>query len=397
MSITFTILKKQKKHILLSCVLLVMLLACAPVHSVSADSSEDEPYSGDSICLPGVYSYNGPDCLPLGPSEYINELAQKGISFPLQPLSAVSPDPSLNDLEFNIARVNVFPPERAPLFSTLDDAISGSNAISYMQPGHLLYVTYTQRADINGGHYLYTSSGAWMRASPATYLNFQGLVFDNEPETSFGWIVERTQPKTAPDYYSEDHDEFVEREQVVQIFDIQTSGDQTYYMIGLNTWVERRYIRELEINKTPPAGVDSGRWIDINLYEQTLSVYENNSLIFATMIASGVDPYFTRPGLFQIYEKKPYETMSGAFAGDLSDYYYLEQVPWTMYFDQLRAIHGAYWRAWFGYPQSHGCINMSVADSHWLYNWAEIGEWVYVWDPSGETPTDPSLYTPGGA
>ncbi len=58
-----------------------------------------------------------------------------------------------------------------------------------------------------------------------------------------------------------------------------------------------------------------------------MSVYENNQLVFATLIASGVDPYFTRPGLFQIYDKKPTETMSGAFAADLSDYYYLEQCP----------------------------------------------------------------------
>jgi hypothetical protein len=39
---------------------------------------------------------------------------------------------------------------------------------------------------------------------------------------------------------------------------------------------------------------------------------------------------------------------------------------------------------------------MSIADARWLWEWADNGDYVYVWDPSGETPTDPSFYTGGG-
>ncbi len=85
--------------------------------------------------------------------------------------------------------------------------------------------------------------------------------------------------------------------------------------------------------------------------------------------------------------------MSGDFSGDKSGYYYLEDVPWTMYFDQLRAIHGAYWHARFGYDASHGCVNLSIGDSRWVYDWAKVGDYVFVYDPSGKTPTDPSFYT----
>jgi lipoprotein-anchoring transpeptidase ErfK/SrfK len=66
-----------------------------------------------------------------------------------------------------------------------------------------------------------------------------------------------------------------------------------------------------------------------------------------------------------------------------------------MYFDQARAIHGSYWRTFFGYPQSHGCINLSPGDSNWVFQWANEGDWVYVFDPSGKTPTDPEYYGPG--
>ena len=66
-----------------------------------------------------------------------------------------------------------------------------------------------------------------------------------------------------------------------------------------------------------------------------------------------------------------------------------------MYFDEDRALHGAYWHNQFGQQLSHGCVNLSLGDSHWLYNWANDGDTVYVYDPSGRTPEDPSLYGAG--
>ena len=50
-----------------------------------------------------------------------------------------------------------------------------------------------------------------------------------------------------------------------------------------------------------------------------------------------------------------------------------------------------------GFPQSHGCVNLTVGDSRWIFDWAQEGDWVYVWDPSGKTPVDPNAYTQGGA
>lgn len=118
---------------------------------------------------------------------------------------------------------------------------------------------------------------------------------------------------------------------------------------------------------------------DVDLAEQILAVYDNHQLVFATVIASELEPFRTCPGLFQIYQKKETETMRN---NDPTNYYYLDNVPWTMYFDKARALHGAYWRIRFGYPQSHGCVNLSVGDAHWLFNWAHEGDFVYVHDPA---------------
>lgn len=167
-------------------------------------------------------------------------------------------------------------------------------------------------------------------------------------------------------------------------------------MVGPDEWVLGKYIARVIPNATPPVGVENERWIEVNLFEQTLAVYESRQLVFATIIASGTDPFWTRPGLFQIYEKLDKTDMRGSFEADRSDAYYLQDVPWTMYFDEARALHGAYWRAKMGFSQSHGCVNLTVGDAHWLFDWAQVGDWVYVWDPSGQTPVDPDLYGPGG-
>jgi lipoprotein-anchoring transpeptidase ErfK/SrfK len=376
--------------------LLLMLFPMPVAAQAQNETTQPETYNGGVLCLPDEQPQN-PDCLLYGPAATFSELAQKGITFPQRPLPAVTPDYSLNEVDLKFARVAVPEGEEIKLFATLEAAVAGESPIRTMGASQLTYISYKQRVDTNGGHYLLTTSNAWLRASPASYHIFQGLLFQRNPSISFGWIVEENQPRTEPNYNAAVSDVKLPREQVVQIYDVKNAFGTDWYLVGYNQWVERRYIRQVKFNPTPPNGVDNNRWIEVNLYEQTLQVYENGNLVFATLIASGVKPFYTQPGVFKIYKKKPTETMSGAFEKDRSDFYYLEDVPWTMYFDQSRALHGAYWRAWYGYPQSHGCVNLSIGDARWLYDWAKEGDYVHVWDPSGQTPTDPNYYTKGGA
>ena len=359
---------------------------------LAPDGEEDT-----ALCLPGVYLEEPQDCLPLGTSEILTDLAKKGLSVPLRPLPAVKPDANLVLLDQKYAKLNLQEGVQAAFYPNLDSAVAGINAFRFLPAGELLYIAYTHQSDVNGGHYVQVETGEWVRASPTNYSPFQGLQFNETPANNFGWILDQNSPRREPGYQAKVVSETLTREQLVQVYDQVEMDNTVWYMIGLGKWVEQRYIGIVDVMDAPPDGVTNGRWIEVNLEQQTLAVYDNNQIVFATLIATGVDPYFTQPGLFQIYEKKELETMTGSFAAGKTDYYYLENVPWTMYFDQSRALHGAYWRALFGYTQSHGCVNLSVADSHWLFDWAQVGEWVYVWDPSGETPTDPAFYGQGGA
>ncbi len=328
----------------------------------------------------------------------LTQLAQQGISYPPRPLPASRPPRELTQNPVYIAKLNLQANEPGYVYGTLEDATRGNNPVRTIAPGEgLRYVSYIQKVNVDGNNFVQLKTGEWMRASPAGYSYFQGLVFHKTPITGFGWMIDHATARSQPSWNAPEVGEILYRETVINIYEVVQAEGMEWYRIGTDQWMPRVDARRVEVNTTPPNGVTGNRWIEINLYNQTLTVYENRQLVFATLVASGGKPYYTRPGLFQVYQKKPLETMQGAFEADRSDFYYLEDVPWTMYFDQARALHGAYWRAWYGFPGTHGCVNLSIGDAAWLYQWANEGDWVYVWDPSGETPTDPSLYTAGGA
>jgi hypothetical protein len=363
-----------------------------PPTPISLTPSIDLP-----LCKPGVYLQTPVDCLLLGPAKVLTDLAKKGLFLPLRPLAAIKPDTGLVPLDKKYAKLNLIYPSQATFYPNAQSAEAGINWIRQLPPGQLQYLSYKSAAVINKHNYVITDKGEWVRASPTRYSSFQGLLFDQVPINDFGWIVDATSPRIAPNSIAKQLPEKLLRETVVQVYDKAIVGSVTWYMIGLGRWVENRYIRVVDVQAAAPNGVDKNRWIEVNLLQQTLTVYDNGKLVFATLIATGVEPYYTRPGLFKITQKKPLETMTGSFESGKVDYYFLQDVPWTMYFDQKRALHGAYWRAMFGYPQSHGCVNISIGDAHWLYDWAAVGDWVYVWDPSNKTPTNPALYGAGGA
>ncbi|RMF39480.1 MAG: murein L,D-transpeptidase [Anaerolineae bacterium] len=365
----------------------------------------EEPYQGTVLCLPSnfvrsPYSY-GADCLEAGPAAYQARLRALGITFPLRPLPARPVDAGLGYVPYLYGRVVR---ERAPVYGSLKDARKGNakKAVRRLEvgPRGLTYVSYQDQAVVDGKRFYMVSPGNWMTAnevSRITPARFQGLEFYTTPAHDFGWILETVRGQQEPGGQGASGRRTYYRYQVVQVYSSREVDGQTWYLIAPDTWIPARSIGIVQVNTTPPQGVDNGRWIEVNLYEQTLAVYEDGRLRFATLVSTGVEPYWTRPGLFQIYARLETETMRGVFEADRSDYYYLEDVPWTMYFDEARALHGAYWHNGFGYPRSHGCVNMSLPDAHWLFNWAQEGDWVYVWDPSGETPVDPDVYASGGA
>lgn len=364
--------------------------------SVAQAAPLPENNSGAVLCPPAAYPEVPEDCSPLGPSQLLTDMAQLGMEIPPHPLLISHPDPALSNLPYHYYKVNN---SGTAFYPSLDAAIAKSGAGFILPPGAFFYVVYAERLDTKKGTYFQLPSGAFMPGdgSTVTLSNpFPGIEVHSTPRNAFGWVFNQTTIRREPNElgYNIPIGQ-LNLNEIIQVYETYNIEGSIWHLIGPDEWVLGRDVAVVTPSTTPPDGVTNGRWIDVNLEEQTLAVYDQSQMVYATVIATGLEPLFTRPGLFPIYKKKELETMQGE--RNTSNFYYLENVPWTMYFDKARALHGAYWRARMGYPQSHGCVNLTPGDAHWLFDWAKIGDWVYVHDPSGQTPTDPSFYGNGGA
>ncbi len=117
------------------------------------------------------------------------------------------------------------------------------------------------------------------------------------------------------------------------------------------------------------------RWIDVSIFQGTLTAYEGERPVFTTLISPGASGYKPRrgpdrknttpTGTFRIEWKHLSTTMS---PDPERRRYYLTDVPFTQFFHMPFALHAAYWHDRFGEPMSGGCVNLSVRDARWLFD-----------------------------
>lgn len=122
--------------------------------------------------------------------------------------------------------------------------------------------------------------------------------------------------------------------------------------------------------------ITTEKLITVDTTKQKLFAWEGGKMIFETKVSTGMLLAPTVRGSYKIRRKVPVKDMKG----EVKPYkkYFLKDVPNIMYFYQGYAIHGAYWHNLFGRKATHGCINLPVKESEWLYNWADIGTRVEI-------------------
>ena len=114
---------------------------------------------------------------------------------------------------------------------------------------------------------------------------------------------------------------------------------------------------------------------------------------FATLVSSGIEGRDTPLGVYEVWARLELDSMSG-FTG-APDAYGLESVPWVLYYDEDIGFHGTYWHDGFGAPLSHGCVNLSVSDSAFLYQWTVDGIGAFGTDGVEEIDTQVYVYRSG--
>lgn len=182
------------------------------------------------------------------------------------------------------------------------------------------------------------------------------------------WTLQHLRAATRPGGEPAEHNPFLYRYTRVSVFGCVRVEGKCWYQIGKNQWVHQYKLAVF--NPVPrPATVGTEKWIGIDLYEQVLTAYEGGLPVFTTLISSGLPQWPTNEGLYHVWLRRQNGSMSGAF--QRPDFYSLQEVPWTQYFDGSIALHGAYWHDGFGFRRSHGCVNTSLTDAKWLFEWSD--------------------------
>lgn len=154
-----------------------------------------------------------------------------------------------------------------------------------------------------------------------------------------------------------------------------------WYRIDDDKWKISFYVNSAHMHIFTPEEVAplspqvpaDAKHIEIRLPEQIVIAYEFDRPVFMARTATGArfidGDYRTPPGIYITNRKRPSRHMA---AGDRAapNSYDLPGVPWVCYLmDNGISFHGTYWHNNFGRPRSHGCVNLSILDSRWVYRW----------------------------
>ncbi|MFA6285700.1 MAG: L,D-transpeptidase family protein, partial [Parcubacteria group bacterium] len=123
---------------------------------------------------------------------------------------------------------------------------------------------------------------------------------------------------------------------------------------------------------TPEAKITEGKYIDINLAKQQLSIFENGERLGTYKVSTGKKGMATPTGTFKVMSK----------AGRAySKKYNLYMPYWMQFTGQGHGIHELpEWKNGYkeganhlGIPVSHGCVRLGVGPAAKVYGWADTG------------------------
>jgi len=278
-------------------------------------------------------------------------------------------DPSLGILKYQYAEVTN---QRAKVYASFQDAVAQTGNYGYL-PRYPAYVAYTTSRTSDDGRTYYLVNYGWMSEADLQLLTpstFSGLLLTRQVTFRFGWVLDEMQSVNAAGRPIQAY----HRYQVIHEVPIATEK-AGYVAVGADEWLPDDAVAMVAPAVPADAGEGTCRFIYVNLAEQTLTVYDNCKLVFATLVSSGQNSW-TFEGRFAILYKVEYSSITPP--PESTSEYYIEAVPYFMTYAGNFGFHAAYWHDNFGIAASHGCINLAPADARWLYDWAWVGERVII-------------------
>ena len=182
----------------------------------------------------------------------------------------------------------------------------------------------------------------------------------------YAFILNDAQVYTEPMTYNFNKtEEIIEENQMVLV---KREFDQKLYV--LDEFGNGKIIRKIDVERLPDV------FIEIDISEQEIKMYQNNEAIITGDIVTGqADATPTYEGYFQINGNKTRKKT-------LKDGAFVEY--WLPFINDLFGIHDASWR--YGYfggsiyltNGSHGCVNTSEGVAKYLYENTDVGTRVLI-------------------
>ncbi len=253
----------------------------------------------------------------------------------------------------------------ADAYDDLDAIKAGTPARHVGDKTYVAVSTRSRSIVIERVRYYHTDQGwisgadmVWYEPSPFSGLEIAGAPLD------FGWAVAK---KPGAKIAVHDSTGAVVRQLSPRdrVTIVEVTGDVA--RIGADELVDVHELRQPTIHARPEGVAPSERWIDVDLDQQWLILYEGDTPVFTTLVSTGRVDWQTPTGIYRIRGKEARARMQDP--GGMADEWNVADVPWSMRFRRNFALHGTYWHDGFGRARSHGCVNLSTTDAKRVYDW----------------------------
>jgi hypothetical protein len=352
---------------------LLALLALKTAPAAASELYDPGPPSARYVCVPHLIWQDPSLCPDRGPGTTAYRISSINLPDPLPELPVLElPDEEDEELlPHRYAHVNKLPLNvyRHPM-----EAAEGLPPVRTMISGDW-WVSVEGMVDYEGEQWYQINPEEYVPAyalSLAAPSRFQGVYLTEQPQHPFAWINRWTQVSVVPQGPINEAVAPLQRYQRVTLFAEEHRGEEIWYLLGPDQWIEQSNVSRVDVSPPPEEVGEGDKWIEVDIFEQTIAAYEGSRMVYASLISSGRSATATPAGLYRLWYKVREGKMSNPGAEDGSAaWYYIEDVPWTLYFHEAYSIHAAFWHDAFGFTRSHGCVNLSPQDAEWFFNWAD--------------------------
>ncbi|PKN18756.1 MAG: hypothetical protein CVU68_09840 [Deltaproteobacteria bacterium HGW-Deltaproteobacteria-3] len=207
--------------------------------------------------------------------------------------------------------------DAVPVYGQPQDERAGAAPVRVTRPGFMwVSLSDPQPVMVDGQGWYKINEREYLRADKlrlAKPSGFQGVLVPRDFDKKFAWMIFHTRVSPGPGVppVEEEDPAVVPARSLVIVHETREVEQRKWCRIGTGVWVPYNRLAMVIPALRPEEVGESERWIEVNLTEQTLSAYEGDRLVFATLVSSGDERFPTIKGLFRIWAKVRIGKMSG--------------------------------------------------------------------------------------